>query len=182
MGLISRLASLIFKAATKGAFKEFESMTADKLLELSDADLVMAVIVRTDSGGNATEDSGALESLNDAQRAAYTIARFDMELQNGGLLQYFSNTSRFTAPYLADALKEIGALKTQALFSDFVSKHSIDVSDLGRFAAETEEEYARTYEHYPFDDTDSSFYSVYETENLEALCAAFIREHISNFA
>jgi hypothetical protein len=51
MGFISHLASLIFKTASK--FKEFENMTAEQLLALSNADLVMAVMVRTDSGGNA---------------------------------------------------------------------------------------------------------------------------------
>lgn len=190
MKFTSFLASHILKSAYKSTFSKFIKMNREQLLELSDADLLMAVTMRTDSRGDASDDSEALAALSAGERAAYTAALFDMEVQNGGLFQYFCNTSRNTAPYLAEALKAIGALRMETLFNDFVTKHTIDIYNLDRFALETEEgqstiegqeEFEGKYAQYPFDSFDSAFAAAYQTENLEALTAAFIREHVAEF-
>lgn len=182
MKFTSFIASNIFKSAYKSTFSKFLKMGEKQLQELPDADLLMAVTVRTDARGNAAEDSEALAELSAAQREAYTVALFDMEVMNGGLFQYFCNTSRNTAPYLSDALKAIGAPKMAALFAGFVETHGIDTSDLSAFVLETEEELDEKFALYLFEEFDSDFTEVYQSENLEALCASFIRDHIGEFS
>lgn len=182
MKFTSFMASHILKSAYKSTFSKFLKMNENQLLKLNDADLLMAVTMRADSRSNAAEDSEALAALGAEQRAAYTVALFDMEVMNGGLFQYFSNTSRNSAPYLAEALKAVGAPKMEALFTGFVGRHGIDISGLGGFILVTEEDFDEKYSQYPFEEFDCGFAAVYQAENLEALCAAFVREHIAGFA
>ncbi len=182
MKFTSFIASHILKSAYRSTFSKYNRLDAKQLLALPDADLLMAITMKIDTRGNAAADNDALAALGAAQRTAYTAALFDMEVMNGGLFQYFSNTSRNTAPYLSGALKAIGAPKMEALFTGFVAKYGIDTSNIGEFVLETEEEFDEKYAQYPFEEFDSGFTAVYQAENIEALCAAFVREHIDEFA
>lgn len=157
------------------------NMTEKQLLKLSDADLIMAIVVKMDRYGGSGTDKEKLNKMNSSERISYTVAWFDWEVQNGGLCQYFSNSSRYTAPYLSEALKSIGALHTEADFSAFVSKYHIDVNDLDRFHADSSEEYTDKTKLLPFDEFNSTFMVTYNMENLVTLNARFIRDHISDF-
>ena len=154
--------------------------TEEELSALSDADLVMAVTLGLDVkyGGCAAQ---SMDQLNESQQVAYTVATYDLEVLNGGLCQYFTNSSRYTAPYLEGALITVGAPQMQALFSGFVEKYKIDLAELSVFEIENEAEYEENYARYPFDEFDEAFMPVWETESLEALNAQFIRNHISDF-
>lgn len=160
--------------------KAFDTMSAEELIALPDDELVHAVIDRADAkhGGNAAEETG---KLSEPERWAYVAARYDMEFMNGGLCQYFANSSRFTAPYLADALYAIGANKTQRHFSDFVTKHGIDVAELGMFAGDSHTEYLKNTQRYPFDEFDETCAAINEDENLQALIEQYVRTHLSVF-
>ena len=53
------------------------------------------------------EQDGSL--LEGAERVYLVIWRFQMEAYNGGIWQFFSNSSGAFAPYLCESLTEIGA-------------------------------------------------------------------------
>lgn len=121
----------------------------------------------------------AEESL--ARRAVYTVDTFDREVQNGGLCQYFVNSSRETAPELEEALSQVGAESFRKLFHNFVTENDIDVTQLDSFVIHSAEEFVAQNERYPFDEFDEAYYELYEREPLDALCTAYIRRHLGDF-
>ena len=56
-----------------------------------------------------------------------------MELQNGGLCQFFVNSSRSLAPYVDECLKMVGAEEHRKLFAEFVANNQIDLNNLDSF-------------------------------------------------
>jgi hypothetical protein len=60
------------------------------------------------------------------------------EVYNGGLWQYFANSSGEDAPVVSEALKEIGAAETAAIVEAAISELGVDVpwkDEMGRQAA-----------------------------------------------
>ena len=108
------------------------------------------------------------EAFNDAQRVVYTVAEFDMEVQCGGLCQFFYNDCE-EAPYVSQSLAEIGAAEYQRLYDDFIADNDIDISGLDEI------EYEDMYDMYPFDD---DYYELYGRQPLETMLAAYIRAYI----
>lgn len=111
------------------------------------------------------------EAFNDAQRVVYTVAEFDMEVQCGGLCQFFYNDCE-EAPYVSQSLAEIGAAEYQRLYDDFIADNDIDISGLDEI------EYEDMYDMYPFNDFDDDYYELYGRQPLETMLAAYIRAHI----
>lgn len=122
------------------------------------------------------------EKYGNQQLTIAVLEDYDMEVNNGGLCQYFVNSSRAGAPMLSECLKEINAKKHKKLFDDFIKKNEINVNDLDNFIIEYEEaelgqissasedgKYYEKYKSYPFDDFDSEFYNLYREENLQDL-------------
>ena len=111
------------------------------------------------------------EAFNDAQRVVYTVAEFDMEVQCGGLCQFFYNDCE-EAPYVSQSLAEIGAAEYQRLYDDFIADNDIDISGLDEI------EYEDMYDVYPFDDFDDDYYELYGRQPLETILVAYIRAYI----
>ena len=111
------------------------------------------------------------EAFNDAQRVVYTVAEFDMEVQCGGLCQFFYNDCEEVS-YVSKSLAEIGAAEYRKLYDDFIADNDIDISRLDEI------EYEDLYDMYLFDDFDDAYYELYEKQPLETMLASYIREHI----
>ena len=101
-----------------------------------------------------------------------------MELQNGGLCQFFVNSSRSLAPYVDECLQAIGAEKHRKLFAEFVSNNQIDLGNLDSFRISDIEDYAAQTERYDFDAFDNSFF---ELSPLQDFIVAYIKANISEF-
>ena len=99
------------------------------------------------------------------------MAEFDMEVQCGGLCQFFYNDCE-EAPYVSQSLAEIGAAEYQRLYDDFIADNDIDISRLDEI------EYEDMYDMYPFDDFDDDYYELYGRQPLETMLAAYIRAYI----
>ena len=111
----------------------------------------------------------------------YTLYWYDLEVQNGGLCQYFVNSSRMTAPYLPEALTAVGAEGYRQDFEGFVRENGIDTGDLSSFIIQDAKEFAHQNERYPFDAFDAQFYDRYERSPLNALATAYIRRNLAAF-
>ena len=181
MGLIKTIKESFARARALGmqANAELEeaarcrAMTRAEAAELSDEALWACVCFRL-----AALDEVPAEG---PRRVAYTVDAFDREVQNGGLCQYFVNSSRETAPELEAALSQIGAESCRKLFHDFVTENEIDITRLDSFAIDRAEDFAAQNERYPFDDFDEDYYQLYEREPLDALCAAYVRGRLEDF-
>ena len=155
------------------------NMTTDDLRELSDDDLYQAVIYRLESKIEQYEDLEAgIESLTEIQKVSYVLNYYEIEVNNGGLCQFFVNSSHICAPYISDYLEIIGAVGHKEIYDRFIEKHKIDVYDLSSFVIKKTKDYTQQLARYPFHEFDENFY---ELESLEIKLIDYIRKHIEEY-
>ncbi len=165
-----------------GAMEDFEEMKqlhGDQLSSLSDGDLFEAVYYQNlDIAENAEGEDRELEQFSDPRRTVYILSVFDMEIQNGGLCQFFVNSSGAVAPYVSEALAAVGAAEHRALFEKFLTSNSIDVSDLASFRVSSTKGYIKQTKRFDYDAFDDRYY---ELPALQDYVVKYIRDNIREF-
>ncbi len=154
--------------------QSYNNMSAEELAALSDSKLCEVLWFRIDY---KVETEG-LEVLNDYEKVLYTVEYFDMEYLNGGLCQFFVNSSRMVAPFVSESLKVIGAEKHADMYDDFISKNGIDPGDLSAFDTDSIDKYIELSKKYPFDEFDDAFIKL---GLLRPYLEEFVRENINEF-
>lgn len=156
-----------------------EKLHGEDLLPLSNEELCGTVY---DQNLSICEDAEETDQefllFTGARRTVYIVNTFDMEVQNGGLCQFFVNSSRTVAPYVSDALAAVGAEAHRKLFDEFIETNHIDVSDLDSFRVSSVRGYKKQTKRYDFDAFDDRYY---ELDALEDPVANYIRANISEF-
>ncbi len=156
-----------------------QELPPEELSALPDGELCEAIWNRTDEKvEQAATDREGVAALPQAAQAFYVAYCYEMEMENGGLCQYFVNSSRELAPMLPAALSEIGAAGHKALFDAFVRDNGIDVNDLSSFVSDDVEGYVAQTERYPFDDFDNAFYAL---KPIQEYLVPYVQAHISAF-
>lgn len=159
--------------------RNYVAMSTDELAKLSDDELYKAVIARAERTVESKTDlKTGINSLNSPQKIVFSLDWFMMEEDNGGLFQFFVNSSRMVAPFISDYMGAVGAEEHKKLFDDFILKNNIDLSDLSFFDINSDEEYAKKAESYPFDEFDDA---LYELKPLDTYLKEYIRENIEDF-
>lgn len=187
MGLFGAIKALF--ALKKNLAKEIEAikerearylvMSTDELTALGDEDLFDAVNVRTENKVDSFEElTDGFHSLNASQKVFYALNWLEMEVNNGGLCQFFVNSSRVAAPFVSEYMGIVGADAHKKLFDDFIRKNNINVTELSFFDIEKIEEFEEKAEEYPFDDYDEAYY---EMEPLQTYLQKYVREHVADF-
>jgi hypothetical protein len=160
---------------------KYKSMSIEDLLALNDEELVYAVVERIDDRyDNPIYGAGHDSRMSEVERNVQAVFLFDLEYQNGGLCQYFVNSSRTTAPYLAEALRMVGADKCAEIYQSFLHENSIDPNDLDRFRCIKVDEYATKINLYPFSEVDLKLQQSFADEDPNKKLAAYVRAHISD--
>ena len=155
------------------------TMSIEELSALSDDELFEAVASRTESKVDNFEDlADGVNSLNNSQKIFHSLNWFEMEVNNGGLCQFFVNSSRIVAPLVSEYMGIIGAEEHKKLYDDFVDKNDIDLSELSYFNIAEVEDFEEKNQSYPFDEYDDKFY---EMEPLETYLKKYIKEHLEDF-
>lgn len=150
--------------------EEYKQMTDSQLLALDDDALFEAV------WDVLSYDIDELNDIaNECQKVFYTLSYFEMEINNGGLCQFFVNSSREWAPYVSESLKMIGDDKIKKAFDDFIFRNNIDVNDLSSFVIENLSEFEVQNKRYDFDSFDDYFY---ENSELHQLLIDYARNNI----
>lgn len=159
--------------------QKYIAMSTEELAQLNDEELFEAVSARVDDA-ICTEDDIAteIESVNKEKRVFYSAYWYEAEVNNGGLCQYFTNSSRATAPYLSEALEIIGAIKHKEHFDKFIDDNNIDVNDLSMFECEDVDEFEEKTKIFDFDKFDEKFY---EIGSIEEYLVKYARENIDKF-
>ena len=145
MGLFGAIKA--FFALRKNLAKELEAiqerearypaMTTDELAALDDEELFEAVNVRTENKVDSFEElTEGFHSLNDSQKVFYALNWLEMEVNNGGLCQFFVNSSRVAAPFVSEYMGVVGADAHKKLFDEFIQKNNINVTELSFFDIE----------------------------------------------
>ena len=113
---------------------EYLRMSVDELRALSDEELFYAVMVRTERKVDGFEDwEEGVNSLNFQQKVFYSVNWLEIEVNNGGLCQFFVNSSRMVAPFVSEYMAVIGADEHKRLYDDFVQQNGIDLCELSSF-------------------------------------------------
>lgn len=180
-GLLDKLS-----ADPRGFFAEMmeeqeakKQLHGQELLTLSDDDLFETVYLQNiDIAEESEDDEKELEQFTGARRTVYILGLFDSEIQNGGLCQFFVNSSRAVAPYVSEELKRVEAIEYLNLFEDFVKENNIDLSDLESFKVFSVRGFKRQTKRFDFDSFDDQYY---ELPPLQDKVVAFIKEHIAEF-
>ena len=172
--------------AFRKSFKEqaqrdaaYLQMSTEELATLPDDEMLRAVWIRTENIVSSKEDLlEGFNSLNDEQRVFYAVNYLEMEVNNGGLCQFFVNSSRMVAPIVSEHMGIIGAIEHKKLYDAFIEKHQINTNDLSSFDSDTIEVFQSQYERYPFDEYDDAFY---ELEPLQNHLVPYVKKHIEKF-
>ena len=149
----------------------FARMTDEDFRQLEGNDLWVAAMVRM-------ENADSPEQLTHGQLVLMVLTRYDAEVKNGGLCQFFVNSSRMFAPLLGLALEEVGAYEHRTHLEAFAAENNIDLTDLSSFISETEEEFLAQYQRYPFRDFDDTYYGM---KDIGDYLMTYIEEHIEQF-
>ena len=164
---------------TKKNQKQYLSMSSKDLKSLSDDELFSAVLCRTESKVDKYENIiDGVKTLTGAERVFYVTSYYEMEVNNGGLCQFFVNSSREVAPELSECLGIIGASEHKQLFDSFISDNGINVGDLSSFIIDDVAEFEAQTKRYPFEDFDNAFY---ELKPIQDQLIPYIKDHISEF-
>ena len=150
----------------------------EELSNLTDDELFDAVYFQNLKICEGAEDS-EVDLFTGARKTVFVLSLFDAEVQNGGLCQFFVNSSREAAPYVSECLAAVGAEKHRALFDEFVQNNAIDLSDLSSFMIFwSRRSYIKQTKRYDFDAFDNQYY---ELPALQELITAYIRANIAEF-
>lgn len=161
--------------------KKCMAMSVNELASLGDEELYDAIEHRILFETKSMDVEEIIKKFVGAKLVFYVVQYFSMEVNNGGLCQYFVNSSRLTASCILDALKTIGADEYFSLLDQFISDNQIDMTDLDSFIIDEVEDFKRQAERYPFDEFDDSFYELESIVALEELLAKYVRNHIQDF-
>ncbi len=128
------------------------------------------------------EDDVRFATLPESAQAMYIAAILDMEVQNGGLCQFFVNCGSAYAARTADSLHTIGLEPISILYESFLSNHQIDPTDLDSFQSATEETFAAQYERYPFGDFDGAYMDLWGELEFNNVMLQYANDHPEAFS
>ena len=155
------------------------TMTKEELALLPEDALFSAAFARIFHIVDSFEDPAAgIRSLSVPAKAFYVTVQYEAEVYNGGLCQFFSNSSRLVAPELSACLAEIGADAHKKLYDAFLLANGIDVHDLSSFDAENVSEYLAQEQRYDFSTFNQRFN---EMKPVQEYLTPYIKAHIQDF-
>ena len=146
-------------------------MNAVEMLELPDDDMIVELLILLDE-----ED---FDTWNEAQKVVYTSAAFEMEVLNGGVVQFLSNEAQFSAPYVCEALEKLGAEEHLNLLQQDLEQNKVDLNDLSAFITDDLEVFSKLYEQYDFESFDSEYVRL---PSIPDYIRAYIQSNAENFA
>lgn len=162
--------TILFNMRNMKKAKKFRTMSREDLLALSDEDFFAAVECLCEDAVYDIND----KDISTEQKLVYSLNRFEAEVNNGGLCQFFVNSSSECAPYISKALETTGAFTLKAVFENFISENNIDVNDLSSFKISDIDEYEAQTKRFDFDSFDERFYE----EDLHGKIIDYSRKNI----
>ena len=117
-----------------------------------------------------------IEKLSHAERVIFIIIQLENEVNNGGFLQYWYNSSGKFANEIVEALREIGAYKTADICATALSELGNEVTEDLELQLES---MTTDSVNEILSECESKFYSY--PDNLEELNYKFIIENRSQF-
>ena len=111
-------------------------------------------------------DDSNREKYTNQQLVVISTMEYYDEMMNGGMCQFFTNSSRIFTPILSVSLEEVNAIEHKNHFDNFIKQNKINIDNLNSFEFEDVDEFIGQYDRYPFKDFDGQFYDIDRTEKL----------------
>ena len=122
--------------------------------------LYFAMIEKT--GG---PDTAGFALLPTWEQSLFIVLIMDMEIQNGGLAQFFWNNGSVYASLVPDALEEIGLEDVKKLYEDFIQDNGITMEEIDALR-ETDPTMTEIYTRHPFDEFDYRYMEIWAKTDL----------------
>jgi hypothetical protein len=163
--------------------KKYSSFNADTLKSISDDKLEMAIIdYITDIKlkGDYKKEYPVIKSLSKGMQYIYITWSLDGEVNNGGFIQYFYNSSGMFAGDLIEALHEIKAFKTEKIAMEAITVYNKEKARHEKVKKDgTIESFISSYGESELGRLDELFYK--SGEDLGGLRIKYIRENSDQF-
>lgn len=166
------MGTIIYNLKNMKRAKAIRRMPRAELMAMDDSDFFEAMEIVCE---DAVYDLKEQRDLPEALIFAYTLIKLEVEVNNGGLCQFFVNSSRDCAPFVSDALAAVGALETRSHFERFVAENGIDVRELSSFRISRLEEFEARTKRFDFDAFDDRFY---EDNTLHQRIVDYLRSNV----
>ena len=173
------LLSFVMLFLTSCGILKRKEVHGKELKKLSDDALFETVYLQTlDVVDSFPDEETAFSKISIEQKTVYILSIYDMEIQNGGLCQFFVNSSRSLAPYIQENLDIIGATEHNELFTDFIQSNNIDINNLDSFIISDIDEYEAQTKRYDFETFDNKYI---ELPTLQSYMINYIKANIEKF-
>ncbi len=126
-------------------------------------------------------DDIQFDTLPESAQVMYVAAILDMEVQNGGLCQFFVNCGSSYATRVIDSLQMIGLEPMGILYESFLSDNQIDPTDLSSFQTDTIDDFIAQYERYPYDNFDNAYVELWGKLDFNNVMLRYANAHSEAF-
>ena len=123
-------------------------------------ELYFKMIEQYPDPGNA-----AFSEYPGAGRALFVVLIFDMEIQNGGLAQFFWNCGASYAELLPDALRFTGLSDVADLYEGFLRDNAITLDIIASFR-DRAPGFVESYEWYDYETFDSAYMRIWQETDI----------------
>ena len=173
------LLSFVMLFLTSCGILNTKELHGEELKKLSDEELFETVYLQTlDVVDSFPDKETAFSKISIEQKTVYILSIYDMEIQNGGLCQFFVNSSRSLAPCIQENLDIIGAKEHKKLFTDFIQSNNIDINNLDSFIISDIDDYETQTKRYDFETFDNKYI---ELPTLQSYITNYIKANIEKF-
>ena len=156
-----------------------KDLHGEELSDLTDDELYETIYFQNlDIVYSYESEEIALKKMDSVRKTVYILSMYEYEISNGGLCQFFVNSTRELAPYVSKCLAEIGATEHRALFDSFIFDNNINVYELESFITDDSDDYSKQKKRYDFDSFDEEYD---ELPFLRESIVDYIRKNINEF-
>ena len=124
-------------------------------------------------GGPETAEFALLPSW---EQSLFIVLILDMEIQNGGLAQFFWNNGALYAALVPDALTETGLEDVRELYEGFLRENGITLEEIDALR-ETDPTMTEIYTRHPFDAFDYRYMEIWAKTDLNQRFLDFAAQH-----
>ena len=145
--------------------KDEKSSSKDILGDNEINDYIIDLWINYDSNNTYTKE----------QLVVISLTAYDSEINNGGLCQFFSNSSKEFAPNISNSLEEINAIKHKEQFDKFIKDNKINLKELDLYESDNVEDFIDKYDDLPFEDFDRNYYELEKEESITNLLIEYTK-------
>lgn len=169
------------EAEAKPAHPELTTITSDALRALSGQDLDQAICQYVEKSlAEADNDRSALLQLPRGLQVFYLSFILELEVMNGGVNQFFWNSSSQMADLVPAALRELGSPAAAKIFEEAQLVANIEATHRTSFKEEgTLEAFMDSYNETALSSFDDPLCAL--AENFPSLRATYVRVHADLF-